>query len=434
MAKSGPRSVRVFRSGNGPLSDQPSLLPTTSDDLLESSHEVRSLWPLIESSVGCVLRGVAQDQGGILHDPARMFAVWMYALMQGQASSRNLEELCRYDVRYGFLSGGTRPDHATLARFRRRFEEVLPDLFSRVAQEGKASGLLGSRPLAVDGTKVPGAHSQWRRALARAGDFDSDARDMTDGHGMFLTGYNAQVAVDTGSTFVAGCSLSNEANDFGQMEPVLSAVKSQSAVELTQVVADSGFDSSPNHEAVQAHGAEGFIRPRKDHSVVFARDERGVLRCPAGHRPSLTHTTKSGLAYDVYRVSQCRNCPLKEGCGLKGKASQKEMAVRRGTRPELRTENSKRCQSPEGQALLRLRGPTVELAFARMKALFGFRRFRLENLAGARLEFSLLVLSYNLRLLMELFWALFEAVWTQNDSLKRPPEDQQTSNTLPLAA
>jgi transposase len=380
------------------MADQPSLVPSTPDELLEPDHKVRRLWSLIDESAGESLRRHAKDCGGILYDPSRMFAVWMYGLMNGVCSSRALEELCRYDVRYWFLCGGARPDHVTLSRFRLRFEEWLPSLFEEVAAAGRKAGLLGPRPLAIDGTKVAGAHTQWRRALSNASEFDEDASTMKDGHGGFVTGYNAQVAVDTESTFIAGCTVTDEKNDERVLGEVLEAVRSQSGDLPSSVVADTGYDASENHQALSSHRVTGYLKPQESRSTVFSRGADGLLRCRAGHEARLGRTLKKGVAYDVYRVYRCGTCPLRGSCGS-GKGRSREMALRSGVSPELRTENAKRCETDEGRRLLRLRGPTVELVFARLKALFGFRRFSLRNLKGTRLEFGLLTLSYNLWLL-----------------------------------
>ena len=349
---------------------------------------------------------MAQDRGGYLHDPVRMFSVWMYGLMQGRASSRQLEDACRYDVRYGFLAGGTRPDHSTLARFLERFEDCLAELLELVAREGKSQGLLGARPIAIDGTKLPGSCSQWSKALALAS--EADARPMMNGKGQFVTGYNAQVAVDMQSTFIAGQCVSNAATDQNQMEPVLDAIEKEQGELPSEVVMDAGYDSSHNHDTLENRGVTGYIHPCRTHLRVFQPDENGVLRCRARHVPSLTQTTKNGRLYDVYRVSQCRHCPFREDCKVSAKSHQKEMTVRSGTRLGAREDGAMQAASARGQELLARRGQSVELVFARLKAGFKFTRFKLRNLRGVRLEFALVSLAYNIRLLIRAILALFQ--------------------------
>lgn len=406
------RRKGVFRSGRGVMSSQPDLFPVSASDLLGEAHEVFGLWEIVDRLLGSSLRQMAVNRGGYLHDPARMFAVWMYGFIQGRSSSRQLEDACRYDVRFAFLAGGTRPDHSTLSRFRERFGDVLPELLATVCKEAQSVGLVGSRPVVIDGTKLPGASSQWKKALDGAS--NEDSRTMLDGRKNFVVGYNAQVAVDSGSTFIVGAVLSNSANDSAQMSEVLDSVKDISSAFPEEVVADSGYDSSENFEALDERGVISYVQPRAEHVRVFKPDESGVLRCAAGHVPSLIRVAKRGIPYDVYRVSQCRTCEHRLGCRVPKSAHQKEMNIRAGTRLGAREDNQERTQSKYGQDLLRKRRETVELVFARLKAGFGFRRFKLRNLAGAGLEFGLVTAAYNLRLLMRLILQLLAHFWDAN--------------------
>jgi len=398
------RSVQVFRKGEGPLSLQPSLLPSSLDDFLPSDHQVRRLRRLVEEHLSVRLRSMALDCGGIPHDPVGLFSVWVYGMMQGERSSRRLEDHCRYDVRYAHLCAGVRPDHATLARFRDRLGDVLPDLFSEICELGKKQGMLPARVLAVDGTKVAGASSQWRNALKESA--EQDEPTMVDARNRFLTGYNVQVGVDTHSGFIAGCHVSSAANDSAQMSPVLEAVEAQAHLVPEAVVADTGYDAPANHVALGKSGVVGYIVPHPHRGRILRRDESGVLRCPAGHEPSKLLTRKRGTDYDVYRVSHCRKCPLKLKCGVNG--HQKEVCVQKGMDPCFAVAHAEKMSTEDARAILRLRGPTVERTFAELKATMRFDRFRLKGQAKARLEVLLLASAYNLRMLLRLIWRYLE--------------------------
>ena len=51
-------------------------------------------------------------------DPAVLFEIVALAYMHGKYSSREIEDLCRNDIRFMWLLGGeAAPDHATIARF-----------------------------------------------------------------------------------------------------------------------------------------------------------------------------------------------------------------------------------------------------------------------------------------------------------------------------
>ncbi len=109
---------------------------------------------LVEEVLGSRLRQMASDHGGYSYDPCGLFLVLLFGYLQGTRSSRRLEEACRFDRRYEYLSGGLQPDHATLARFRRRAAAEIEDLFLLVCQEAERRGVLERRAMVVDGTKV----------------------------------------------------------------------------------------------------------------------------------------------------------------------------------------------------------------------------------------------------------------------------------------
>jgi transposase len=424
MSQPGARRARIFRSGSGPLSSQPDLYPPSVDDLLPEDHVVRVLLALVEDAVGESLRAVSQDRGGFLHDPCRMFAVWMYGYVTGCSSSRRLEEACKYDVRFAFLSGGTRPDHTTLSRFRDNLRHKMPGLLVQVSAAGASKGRVSGQIAVVDGTKIAGVSSQWRRKVESSVEADvtadGEARTMRSGPGAYVRGYNSQVAVDLESGFILGQTTSSEANDYAQMEAVLMSIVDSRNPLPEKVVADAGYDSSLNHQAMETLQVASFVCPQRHHVQVFQPDSEGILRCRAGYIPSLTQTTKRGILYDVHRVNRCRKCPHRTACRVSPNSPQKEMTVRSGTRLGAREANQARAESDEGQQLLRLRGPTIELVFARIKQLFGFRRFKLSGLRGASLEFALVALSYNFWLLGRAFLRAFGRLLGQNPMFLAP--------------
>ena len=61
-----------------------------------------------------------------------MLAVLVYAYCTGERSSRRIERRLVEDVAYRVLAANQRPDHATLARFRRRHQDAIAALFGQV--------------------------------------------------------------------------------------------------------------------------------------------------------------------------------------------------------------------------------------------------------------------------------------------------------------
>jgi transposase len=96
----------------------------------------------------------ADGRGGSVYDPSMMLAVLVYAYCTGERSSRRIERRLVEDVAYRVLSTNQQPDHATLARFRRRHQEAIAALFGQVLGLCVRAGLVDTGVIAIDGTKI----------------------------------------------------------------------------------------------------------------------------------------------------------------------------------------------------------------------------------------------------------------------------------------
>ena len=67
----------------------------------------------------------ADGRGGSVYDPAMMVSVLLYAYCTGERSSRRIERRLIEDVAVRVVAVDQRPDHATLARFRRRHQDAM---------------------------------------------------------------------------------------------------------------------------------------------------------------------------------------------------------------------------------------------------------------------------------------------------------------------
>ena len=129
----------------------------------------------------------AGGHGRAAFDPEMMVALLLYGYCQGERSSRVIERRCVRDVGYRMVTGGLRPDHATIARFRARHEKALGGLFSQVLRLLAAEGMVSLGILSLDGTKLGGNAAQKANktlpqigkllAEAAAADAAEDARD-----------------------------------------------------------------------------------------------------------------------------------------------------------------------------------------------------------------------------------------------------------------
>lgn len=99
------------------------------------------------------------DQGGDAYAPDMMLALCFYAYSNGVTSTRDLEELCKYDTRYMYISSNQKPDHTTLSRFRKAHLDLLSDYFVQIIIIAREEGISAFNHIAIDGTKIKAWHN-----------------------------------------------------------------------------------------------------------------------------------------------------------------------------------------------------------------------------------------------------------------------------------
>src|SRR5947209_19575936 len=82
--------------------------------------------------------------GRAAHEPSMMVALLLYAYSTRVYSSRGIECHCRQDIAYRVITANRVPDHATIARFVRRHEGPLGELFGGVLGLCDRAGLVAS--------------------------------------------------------------------------------------------------------------------------------------------------------------------------------------------------------------------------------------------------------------------------------------------------
>lgn len=141
------------------------LLPPSIDEWLPEQHLARFVLEVIEQLDLSRLTSRYAGRGSAAYHPATLLAILVYGYSTGVFSSRKLE-LATYDsVAFRFLSGGTHPDHDTLANFRKTFLVELEGLFVQVLQLAQAMKLLKLGQISLDGTKIK-ANASKHKALS----------------------------------------------------------------------------------------------------------------------------------------------------------------------------------------------------------------------------------------------------------------------------
>jgi transposase len=136
--------------------DQLMLMPPSMADWLPKDHLAWFLIDVVdELDVSSFYSSYREDgRGGATYDPAMMLVVLLYAYCTGERSSRKMERRLHEDVAYRVVAANQQPDHATLARFRRRHEQAIAELFTQVLGLCVQAGLVNAGLVAIDGTKI----------------------------------------------------------------------------------------------------------------------------------------------------------------------------------------------------------------------------------------------------------------------------------------
>ena len=114
--------------------DQLYLLPPALQDWLPEGDLA---WFLLDAVAQMDLSAIEQTYrrdgwGQAAYEPTMMVALLLYAYCLGERSSRQIERLCERDIAFRVIAANQRPDHTTVARFRKLHETALAALFSDV--------------------------------------------------------------------------------------------------------------------------------------------------------------------------------------------------------------------------------------------------------------------------------------------------------------
>src|SRR5437588_8366731 len=128
------------------------------DQRLDADHPVRLVWKLVEgldlSALYQQIDAVEGIAGRNASDPRVLFALWLYAAVEGVGSARELERLCFEHRAYEWLRGTVPINYHMLADFRVQHGDVLKRLQVDSLAGMLAEGLVSLACVAQDGMRV----------------------------------------------------------------------------------------------------------------------------------------------------------------------------------------------------------------------------------------------------------------------------------------
>ena len=92
--------------------------------------------------------------GNSEYDPKAMLKLFVYGHSYGVKTSRKLERQIHHNLSFIWLMGGLKPDHKTIAEFRRKNKKALKKILKQCARMCLKLDLIAGNVLFVDGTKI----------------------------------------------------------------------------------------------------------------------------------------------------------------------------------------------------------------------------------------------------------------------------------------
>jgi len=432
----------------------PFLLPPSIEDWLPEGHLARFVVEMVEQLDLSSLKESYAGRGSQPHNPAMLVALLFYGYAVGVFSSRKLERSTYDSVAFRYIAVNSHPDHDTIANFRKRFLKELTGLFVEILLVARQMGVLKLGNVSLDGSKVK-AHASKHKALsyehackleaqlknevaellqkAEAADradlpdglnipeelqrrehrldairkakaeierraaerhareqaayrekmaerarkeqetgkkprgkqpqppvpgptakdqvnlTDEDSRIMPTSGG-FEQCYNAQAGVDVTTKIIVSAHVTQEPNDKQQMKPTLEklAALPRELGEVTRLISDSGYFSEANVQACESQGITPYIAVDREHHNQDLWDR---FREPPA------------LPDDADAVSRMKH----------------------------------RLKTAAGKATYALRKVTSEPVFGIIKAVLGFRSFRMRGSEAADGEWNLVCMAWNIK-------------------------------------
>ncbi len=122
-----PRIRRVNREGEV-------IRPQRIDDLIDEEHRARIVWDFVEgldlSDLYAKVKSVEDHPGRPAIDAKILFAVWLYATLDGETSARRISLFCKEFNPYIWLCGGIEINHHTLSDFYTSHADYLEKQFT----------------------------------------------------------------------------------------------------------------------------------------------------------------------------------------------------------------------------------------------------------------------------------------------------------------
>lgn len=429
--------------------EQGDLFPAAFKDLVPAGHLTHFIRGVVSEDLDLseVYAAYTSTKGQPPYSPSLMTALLLYAYCRGVYTSRRIELACEERLDFRALVGSERPDHSTIAEFRKFHRDALSGLFVQVLGLCRDAGLAKLGHVSLDGTKMRANASKhsamsykrmkevepklaaevegWLNA-AQAGDEADDAEYGVGKRGDEIPAHIQQKARKLAKIRAAKTRLEEAALAKKERLEAERAAKEAERGRPVQGAEPKGLDGVPEDKAQsnftdpesrimktaggyeQAYNAQAAVDAESQ--VIVAQELTNEQNdCP--QLTSVVDQVEANLGRRPEQVSAdagyCSEANLE---ALEERGIDAYIATGRqkhGTSSP--TSNEEVNRRPRASAMreklraggwespYRLRKQTVEPVFGQIKECRGFRRFLRRGLENVRGEWTLLCTVHNLK-------------------------------------
>jgi transposase len=148
--------------------NQTDIIGYSLDDFVPKDAKCRLVVSLVEELNLKILYDRYSNQGNPAFEPSIMLSTWFLSYCEGATRTRKLEDLCKRDLHFIYVSANLKPDHSSLSRFRKANLDLMTEYFTQLVLLIKKKNLAQFKDIAIDGTKVQ-AYGSKNKSLTEEG-------------------------------------------------------------------------------------------------------------------------------------------------------------------------------------------------------------------------------------------------------------------------
>lgn len=314
--------------------NQMTMLPPSIEEYVSSDEPVRAYDAFVEA-LDMEQLGIKIEEnkvGNPNYDPEAMLKLLVYGYSYGHRSSRKLERATYHNISFIWLMGGLKPDHKTIANFRKNNKDSLKKVLKQCARLCIDLNLIEGNTLFIDGSKIRANASinrtmtkekcekemiwiekrieeilnesekidneesgTWvkieeelrdkevlreriKSVLKKIKDEEKKSINITDeectmvkGRQGTHAGYNGQIVVDEKNGLIVSSDVTNESNDLNQFTKQVEQANEVLGKDCRAACADSGYSDTEDLKQTVDKGIEVIV-PSQKQAMHNAKD------------------------------------------------------------------------------------------------------------------------------------------------------------------